>query len=127
MEIVRLSLVALTFAVIVVILDGVNKEMAMLALVCSCGILLIFAARSIGSVFGVYEELASYSGIGQNTLKTVVKITLLCYVAEFAVGLIEDFGLKSLADKLSLVSKIIVVVVAAPVFRSLISVVSSLV
>ena len=127
MEIVRLSLVALSFAIIIVVLNGVNKEMAMLALVCSCGIFIILAANALSSVVGIYKEISALSGINGNTLKTVVKITLLCYVAEFAVGLIEDFGLRSLADKLSLVSKIIIVAVAAPIFRSLISAVSSLV
>lgn len=126
MGIIKLALVGLTLAVVIVYLSSVNKEAAMLALVASVGIFLIFAVDALSDIIGIYEDLAIMGGISQKTLKTVVKITLLCYVAEFAVGLIEDFGLKSLADKVSLISKILIVISAAPIIESLISAVSSL-
>lgn len=127
MELLRLSLVALTLAFIVIYLNGINEDIARLALIAASGIFLIVAADGLKSLLGIYEELTALSGISDVLLKTVVKITLLCYVSEFAIGLIEDFGLRSLADKLGLVSKIVIVIAASPVFGAVISVVSSLV
>ena len=126
MGVVKLALVALSLAVVIVYLTSVNKEAAMLAAIASAGIFLIFALDALSGVLKIYEDLANLGGISQKTIKTVVKITLLCYVAEFAVGLIEDFGLRSLADKVSLISKILIVVAAAPIVEELISAVSSL-
>ena len=126
MGIIKLALVALSLAVVIVYLTSVNKEAAMLAAIASAGIFLIFALDALSGVLKIYEDLANLGGISQKTIKTVVKITLLCYVAEFAVGLIEDFGLRSLADKVSLISKILIVVAAAPIVEELISAVSSL-
>ena len=126
MGVIKLALVALSLAVVVVYLSSVNKEAAMLALIASTGIFLIFALDALSGVLKIYEDLANLGGISQKTIKTVVKITLLCYVAEFAVGLIEDFGLKSLSDKVSLISKILIVIAAAPIVEGLISAVSSL-
>ena len=125
MQIIRLALIALTMAIVVVSLLSYNKEIGSLALVASCGIFLIISAELIVEAIGLYESFAALGGLGENVLKTVVKITLLCYVSEFAITLIEDLGLRSLADKLAVASKIIMVLAAAPVIRSLISVVSS--
>ena len=126
MGMIKLSLVALSLAIVIVYLSSVNKEAAMLAMIASAGIFLIFALDALSGVLKIYEDLANLGGISQKTIKTVVKITLLCYVAEFAVGLIEDFGLKSLADKVSLVSKILIVIAAAPIVEGLIEAISSL-
>ena len=127
MGLVGLSATALIFAVIIVYLNGVNKEIATLALIAASGILLIMAADGLSELLGIYEELADLSGISENLIKTVVKITLLCYVSEFAIGLIEDFGLRSLADKLGIASKIVIIIAAAPILQALISAVSDLV
>ena len=127
MDLVGLSVTALVFAVLIVYLNGVNKEMATLALIAASGLLLIMAADGLSELLGIYNELAELGGISENLIKTVVKITLLCYVSEFAIGLIEDFGLRSLADKLGIVSKIVIIVAAAPILRSLLAAVSALV
>ena len=126
MIIVRIAFAALAVAVLIAYLTSVNKEIAMLAAIAAGGIFLIFCLDALTDFLSVYENLAVLGGVSGKTLKTVVKITLLCYVAEFAVGLIEDFGLRSLADKVSLASKLVIVIGAAPIIESLVTVVSSL-
>ena len=125
MQILRLALVALTMAIVVVSLTSFNKEIGSLALVAASGIFLIITADLVVEAIGLYEKFAAIGDLGENVLKTVVKITLLCYVSEFAISLIEDLGLRSLADKLAVASKIIIVLTAAPVVTSLIDAVSS--
>lgn len=127
MELLRLSLIALALAITIIYLNGVNKELSTLAMVAASGIFLMIAADGIGELLGIYGEIAAISGIEEGIFKTVVKITLLCYVSEFAIGLIEDFGLRSFADKLGLVAKIVIVITAAPIIESLLSAVSALV
>ena len=125
MIVLKLALVAIAFAIIIVYLLGVNKEIALVSLVAACGIMLVYVAEVLGDALGLFSSIAAAGGINGSVLKVVVKITLLCYVSEFAIGLIEDFGLKSLADKLSIATKIMIVVTAAPIISSLIDVVSS--
>ena len=127
MELLRISLIAIALAVTIIFLSGVNKELSTLALVAASGIFLMIASDGLSEVFGIYDKIAVLSGIDDGIFKTVVKITLLCYVSEFAIGLIEDFGLRSFADKLGLVAKIIIVITAAPIIDSLLTAVSALV
>ena len=45
---------------------------------------------------------------------------------EFAAGAIEDFGLKSLSDKLVLIGKLIIIGVSMPVIYAVINLVTGL-
>ena len=125
MTIVKLALIAVAFGIIIVYLTSVNKEMSILALVSACAIMLIYVSETIGDALGIFSSVAKAGGISGSIIKVVIKITLICYVSEFAIGLIEDFGLKSLADKLSIAAKILIAVTAAPIINSLLDVVSS--
>lgn len=127
MQIIKFAFLALAFAIIIVYLMSVNKEIGMLALVCAGGLMLTVIAGLLGDTFTLLSDLTTLGGISEPIFKTVVKITLICYVSEFAIGLIEDFGLRSLADKLAALSKIIILLTAAPVIRSMTEVVISLV
>ena len=127
MEIIRICLAAVVFGVVIVYLNGVNKELAALALVAATGIMLYLVVGALSNVFSVYDRLNALGGVSDSLVKTIIKVTLICYIVDFSVGLIEDFGLKSLADKLALFGKVIVIIMATPVLQNLIDVISSLI
>lgn len=127
MELAKIIVIGLLFAVIIVYLQSVNKEIALLATIVGGVILLISIFQSLYQVFLTYENLAELGGINGDLLKLIIKITLICYLIEFSVQIIEDFGLKSLADKVSLAGKIIVLLTATPVVTALIDLIRNLV
>ena len=51
--------------------------------------------------------------------KIIVKIVAIGYLVEFSAGVIEDFGSKSIADKLILAGKVIIFAVSVPIIRSM--------
>lgn len=126
MEIVKICVVAVIFAVIIIFLRGFNAEISMVALVAASGILLIFAVNALSEAFSIFEKLQALSGVPESVISLVIKITLICYIIQFSVGAIEDFGLKSLADKLGLVGKIVVLIMAVPILENLIDIIVSI-
>ena len=127
MDIVKICLVSVIFGVTILYLKEVNKEIAALMLVAAVGVVLMLVVDALGSVFSLYERLGDIGGIAPAFIKLIIKITIICYIIEFSVGLIEDFGLKSLADKLSLVGKVVILVMATPIIEGLINVIVSIV
>ena len=127
MDIVKICFVAVIFAVLIIYLREINKEISSLALVAAVGTLLMLVVDALAGVFSLYERLGELGGISSDIIKLVIKITLICYIVEFSVGLIEDFGLKSLADKLSLVGKVIILIMATPILENLINIIISIV
>lgn len=127
MEIVKFALLALVFAVVTVTLNSFNKEFALYSLIAG-GVILTFAAvELIGGAFGIFSNLLSGLPVPEDALKIIIKVVAICYVAEFSTGLLIDFGMKSLADKLSLITKIIILVTAYPLVARFLEVMHSLV
>ena len=126
MEIVKFALLALVFAVVTVTLNSFNKEFALYSLIAG-GVILTFAAvELIGGAFGIFSNLLSGLPVPEDALKIIIKVVAICYVAEFSTGLLIDFGMKSLADKLSLITKIIILVTAYPLVARFLEVMRSL-
>ncbi len=127
METVKFALLALVFAVVTVTLNSFNKEFALYSLIAG-GVILTFAAvELIGGAFGIFSNLLSGLPVSEDALKIIIKVVAICYVAEFSTGLLIDFGMKSLADKLSLITKIIILVTAYPLVARFLEVMRSLV
>lgn len=127
MEIVKFALLALVFAVVTVTLNSFNKEFALYSLIAG-GVILTFAAvELIGGAFGIFSNLLSGLPVPEDALKIIIKVVAICYVAEFSTGLLIDFGMKSLADKLSLITKIIILLTAYPLVARFLEVMRSLV
>lgn len=126
MEIVKFALLALVFAVVTVTLNSFNKEFALYSLIAG-GVILTFAAvELIGGAFGIFSNLLSGLPVPEDALKIIIKVVAICYVAEFSTGLLIDFGMKSLADKLSLITKIIILVTAYPLVARFLELIRSL-
>ena len=127
MEIVKFALLALVFAVVTVTLNSFNKEFALYSLIAG-GVILTFAAvELIGGAFGIFSNLLSGLPVPEDALKIIIQVIAICYVAEFSTGLLIDFGMKSLADKLSLITKIIILVTAYPLVARFLELMRSLV
>ena len=47
--------------------------------------------------------------------KIIFKITAISYLVEFGAGIIDDFGLKSLSDKLVFVGKVVIFCMSMPI------------
>ncbi|MBE5742222.1 MAG: hypothetical protein E7360_02740 [Clostridiales bacterium] len=126
MEIFKIVAVGVVSAVLIVYLKHLNSELTMPLTVC-CGILILLMTVSYVEEFlSVFSNIASISGIDGSVLKIILKIIALSYLIEFSTTLIEDFGLKSIADKVVFGGKILILILSAPIIENLITTVVGL-
>lgn len=124
LQIVGLALVG---GLITIYLRSVNPELAVLSVVCS-GILVIAAAFGyLSQSFALFGKIAEISKIDDGLLKLVFKIVGIGYVVEFAAGILEDCGVKSVADKLIFAGKFVILSVSLPIFYALINILVGLI
>ena len=126
MAITRLIGVALVCAVIVVYLRNTKPELAFGAAAASGVILLLMIIASLSGVFEFFESLTERSGLESGLIKTVLKIIGIGYLTEFSASLIEDFGSKSIADKLILGGKVLILVLSLPILKSMLDLIVSI-
>ena len=74
----------------------------------------------------IFTALGNYAELGKFTIKIVIKIVGISYLVEFTSDLIDDFGLKSLSDKIVFAGRILILTTAFPIIEKLISTVTEL-
>jgi len=112
---IKIVAIALVLAVIVIYLKSINSELAILATVGAGIILLYFSVQYFTSIFEFFNKIIQLSGIDKEFYVIIFKITAIGYLIEFAADTIQDFGLKSLSDKLIFVGKIIIFSISLPI------------
>ena len=126
MDVFKIVAIGIISAVLIVYLKHLNSDLAMPLTVCSGIIILIMTIGYIENFLKLIVDITNNSGLDISALKIVLKIVAISYLVEFSSTLIEDFGLKSIADKVVFAGKIIILILAIPIIKNLILTVTNL-
>lgn len=83
-------------------------------------VIFISLAGEIGNVIRTLEQLASHAGVKMTFLETVLKIIGIAYIAEFGAQVTRDAGQDSIASKIEMAGKVLIMVMAIPIVTSII-------
>lgn len=126
MEIIQIVGLALLTAVLVLILKEQKPMFAFLLTAFAGIVIFLFLIGKISSVIAVLEDLASKADINLVFLKTILKIIGIAYIAEFGAQIVRDAGLESVASKIELSGKVLIMVMAIPIVSVIIETVVKL-
>ena len=126
MEIARIVAVGIVCAVLVVYLNSVGKEYGFLAGIASSVLLLTMSLSYVVRFVRFFSDLSDTTGLSSDIVALVIKILGISYLIEFAASLIDDFGLKSLSEKVVFAGKLVIFALSVPVAENVISVVMKL-
>lgn len=123
MEILYVVGFALVVAVFAVLLREERPEMALL-LVLGFGVLIfILVLGKMGAVIGLFRDLSRLAGVDELYLTTLLKILGIAYIAEFGAQICRDAGEGTIASKIEMVGKILILVLALPIFAAIMEVI----
>jgi len=123
----KVVVLTIIFAVIILYLRSINGELAMLTGICAGIIILFYAFSYLSEVFSVIDRMIELTGIDRDMYKIIFKITSIGYWVEFGADTGSDFGLKSLADKLVFVGKIMIFSISLPIIYAIINLLSGII
>ena len=124
MEIFKIIAIGLVGAFCYVFLYSTKSELAPLVLLATGIVLIIEIVEYVFLTIDFFNELALNANISGTLLKTVLKIMAISYVLEFAITLCDDLNVKSIGVKLSFAGKIIIFVIAIPIYKELFNVIT---
>ena len=126
MEHYKIIAVGLICAFVIVYLKSIDSNLAMPLTVCSGVILLTMTAGYVSNFMKAFKDLSSNSYVDGNVIQLAIKILAISYLVEFSASTIEDFGLKSIADKVIFAGKIIILTISIPIIETLVSTITNL-
>ena len=112
---IKIVLIAMVSASLILYLRSVNSELALLATIGSGIIIVFFSLNYLTNVFEFINKIIDMSGIAPELYEIIFKITAIGYLIEFSADTIQDFGLKSLSDKLVFVGKVVIFCMSMPI------------
>jgi len=122
-QVVGLGLVA----TILILVIKEQKPLFAFLIAASTGIyIFLFLIGKIGGIIDVLEDLAESSGVQMIYLKTILKIIGIAYIAEFGAQIVRDAGQESIASKIELAGKVMIMVLAIPIITIIIETVMKL-
>ena len=126
MDIVKIVCVAIAGAIIFLYLKSNGSELSSLVAIATGIIVLLLTVSYIVSALSFFRDMALKTGVDSSVFVLIIKIVAISYVADFSSSLCEDMGIKSLGEKVNFASRIIIFVMATPIFSNLINIISTL-
>jgi stage III sporulation protein AD len=123
MEILQIAGLGVAAALLAMVVRGSRPEIASL-IAMAAGVLVFFLAVSrLQAVVAVMEQLVDKAGLAQDYIKVLLKVVGVAYVSEFAAQTCRDAGEDSLAAKVEMGGKVLVLAMASPVIVALVELV----
>ena len=116
-QVVGLGLIA-TFLILVI---KEQKPVFAFLLATFAGIVIFISlAGKLADVIRTLEQLATQAGVKTTFLETVLKIIGIAYIAEFGAQVTRDAGQESIASKIEMAGKVLIMVMAIPIVTMII-------
>lgn len=115
MDILQISGIALTGAVLAVVLKQKSPPMAMLLSITVGVIIFLLVLGKIGAIVDILQQLAERADISTLYMGTLLKIIGIAYIADFIAQICRDADQGAFATKIELAAKIMVLVLAVPI------------
>ena len=126
-EVFKIVAFAIISVILILVMKQQKPEIALVLTIVSAISLLLYAVTQVACVFDLLNALVEKSGINQEFLKIILKVTIIAYVIEFGKNICMDAGQSAIATKLEMAGKVVIVVLSLPIISSLVQILTGLV
>jgi len=118
--------ISLITCIACIIVRPVRADFAVFISIVGGVIVLFYVISYLSGIFDIFGSVFKISGTSPSLYSIIFKIIGIGYLTEFTASICNDTGNKSLGDKVLLGGKIIILVIALPIVRSILEIVMEL-
>ena len=126
MEIIQVVGLGLVATILVLILKETRPELAVQGAMAAGALLILMVVGYLAEVVHTITEVALEAGLNIVYLQTLLRIIAIAYLAEFGAQVCRDAGQGSIASKIELAAKVIILVMAVPIILEVMETILSL-
>lgn len=119
MEILKIIGIGLTALIIIIILKQYKPEFAVYVSILAGIFILILSLSHISGIVNLLKDISNRANINSQFLGIILKITGIAILTEFAVSICQDSGESSIANKIDIGGKVIIITISLPIISSL--------
>ena len=127
MTIFQISVFVIVSTLLIITIKDERPEIAILISIAAGIAVFIVAASYLKGILVVVSNIADEIDLDLSLMGTMLKIVAIAYVSEFTSQICKDAGVTSLASKVELAGKILILFASAPIVLSLLELLSGIV
>ncbi len=127
MEISKIIALGLTGTVFAVLLKKENPQISMLIAAATGILIFLIICTPLGELISLLRETAEQAGVAESHFAVVLKVIGIAYLTQFGAQLCADAGESSVAAKIELAGKVLMMTAAAPILTGLLETIMGLV
>lgn len=124
---VKIVISCIIAGILILYLVKINSEMAIVASIVTGILIITYSLNYLSGIIDFFNMVIDKSGIDIGLYKIIFKITAIGYLVEFGAGLLSDFNLNNLADKLVLLGKILILSSSMPILYAIFNLIYGLI
>ncbi|MBM7675058.1 stage III sporulation protein AD [Gracilibacillus alcaliphilus] len=126
MEMLEIISIGIIATILFLLLKDKQPAIAFLIIIITVLYLFIVAIQYVTEIINLIVYLGEQANIHQVYIKTILQIIGIAYITEMGSNLVKDAGLESVAAKIEMTGKLIILFLAIPIFKSLIETIISI-
>ena len=126
-EIILIVEIGLISLVIIIILKQYKQEFAIYISIITGLIIIYMVINRLEGIINLLKTISNKSGINNQFLELLLKITGIAFLTEFAINLCKDAGENAIASKIEIGSKVVIVSMSIPIISSLLEIITKLI
>lgn len=126
MDIAKIVGLGLLAGILINVIKQHKPELAMQLSIATGALLFILMVSRVMTVVDVLQTLGQKARLDQAQMGTVLKIIGIAYVADFGSQVLQDAGEKSVATKVEMAGKVLIMLLAIPIVLAIVDTVVKL-
>lgn len=118
-EVIKIIAIGMIALIVIVVIKQYRPEFAVYISIIAGVLILMLAIEKMGEVVSLIQGISEKAGINGKFLSILLKITGIAILTEFAVSVCKDSGESSIASKIEMGSKVIIISMSVPIISSL--------
>ena len=121
MEIFKIIGIGLLTCFLSIIIKQIKPEFHLVVLLAGGVLILLMIVNQFTNIISYFTQLISKTNINSSIFVTILKVLGVAYLTEFAVGICQDTNNSSIADKIALAGKILILCLSMPIITNLLN------
>ena len=122
-EFIKIIGIGLISLISIIIIKQYRPEFAVYISLIGGALILYLVMDKLTPIINLLIDISNKSGINNNFLALLIKITGIALLAEFAISICKDAGENSIASKVEMGSKVIIISMSIPIISNLLEII----
>ena len=124
--VIKIFIIGMVGVITSLILKQTKPELATLTAISTGTIIFYVILQKLAEIINNFLNLSSIAGFDSSIITLLLKVVGISYIIEFGADIAEDSGFGSIASKIVLAGKVIIIGLAFPIVLKLIELIKDL-